>query len=231
LDGSDQPTERSVEQIFWEDMRTAESFVVPKPGAELFDVWAIDLRGDEVTKPVSDDYLGMLYEIDDDVVALTFPRSSSDLCIDSFLAEHALDEELALLSSAGGGLAAALAEYSGSKKSFANLKISNDCTRSRRETLSARVSSSYYNSRTAALNAAKANAQVYGDDVARGRGRMERCDGPCFGCSSGSATVTITSTDTDVSLIASTFYGTWKYTATVEFSYTFWVGCCKLGAA
>lgn len=222
MGGSGSSRERAVRCCFWTDLRRVDPEELPPVDGPTYGLWVIEPSADDPSQPGLNAFMGMLYTTPEGRHVLAASRGDADRELDAFVAnaDHFCDD------CTTDDLGAALTDGGD-----AVLIATTDCVRTNPVTLSARVSSGYFTTRAAAINAAITNAQNYADGVTRARGRRQSCGFGCVSCSSASAVVTITSRDSSVSLLASLFYRGWRYTGTVNFDYSFNVGCCRIGAA
>lgn len=237
IDDEGRLRERIVDCCFWTDLRSLPLDDLPEPDGPGYSLWTIETLPEDPACAGENAFLGMLYKAAEGPVILAPPRSEEDRAFDNFVALADCDCDDCNSDEIGdaidpGGLDDGGIDGGGIGRGDGEpvLISTTNCERSRLVQLSAYVYSGYRTSRTAAINAAVTNAQTYADGVARGRGRRQSCGAGCRSCSSGSANVTITKRDSSVSLIASAFYGEWRYSGYVEFDYSFRVGCCRIGA-
>jgi hypothetical protein len=222
VDASGHLRERVVTSCFWKDMRSVPVESLPAITWPTYNLWSIEALPDDPKRAGANEFMGMLYRSPDGQTVLAATRTVEDAALDSFIGhpDHYRSD------CASDDLTVAI----GGRGEDGTILISApNCERSRPVSLSSYLYVRYSTTRAAAISAAVAQAQVYADGIARARGRLELCDAPCHSCSSGSANVTITNRDSFVSLIASAFYGEWRYVGYAEFDYTFSVGCCLRG--
>ena len=220
--------ERVLEKPCWKDLRGAPDDKLPSMNGDGFGLWVIEPSSDDPTCPGENAFMGMLYRTHDGQLILARPRSPEDVRLDELVDQYASRGSSGECDCCG-DKSDALGDAVAVRDDGVVLISTTNCERSRTVTLSAYVYSGYATTRAAAINAAKTAAQSYADGVARGRGRLESCGAGCRSCSSGSANVTFTDTDSSLSLIASAFYGEWRYSGYAEFNYSFSVGCCRIG--